>query len=960
MARAPVKQIEVDEVIRPVASPVDTFIRTPALADNGASNLQSLAQGLAKFDSGLQGLLAERKAEQDKADAAQAEIDFHKNNQVGYAEAVRTGAIPAFASKAYMNAWKQTEGRNFGTKLQERFNAEYAEWGGKDSEDPKAFDTFLTGFLSRNIPEGTDPQVAEGLRPQLRSMVEQGSNRYIADKDKAIKEKAERATVAGADNSVTEARRKGLETGKVDFDGMFTAIEKHRADGLARGMTEAALDPQIINMVTTKAVEAGGSDGRGILAFLDRKVPGKDYTYAQTPHGREAKVKALDAIDTNLRKSVAEGKTLQKEKDAKEKSDLTRQAIEHLIQNPDTPIPDEVLKRGSVLDGDFRINVMRWQETIRANKASGNQKGLLDLNRAIIEGEGMAAVKAALDHGLITSKEELVAAYKLVQDVEKNTPEVSEALKGDSVKELMNTIKGATARKDNLTNPFAPVEPAGLQAQYDLRVAIMRWAAANPEDAKDPIKREEAIAKIGSLILGRITRAEGGVGAAQYNREGPGMPANPYAQPTPTDPQTGTPRTPFNAAGTPVQPPAQAQAPAPQELLPPLARGTPGQVDQPPLPADPRAANSWYDSLPESSRLVLAEKAAKSGTTFDLYLQKTYEAGLKAGSIAPAPQEPAAAAAPLAEQPSDAVAPDAAATGQALMDALRSPMDFIGWLRGGGAGGPPADQPGAMDAIRNALGDIQSPADFMRWLTGGQDGSYDPRADLPAPGAAPAEGTAEAVQTEPYASGPDDDKLDKVTEETVNAVAQAIQFALTNRTFTSKGNYALSTIKDDPLANRLADFVAGPESNGNYNAVFGKANSTTDLSKFTVDEILQRQKQTVARGGQSATGRYQIIRKTLMGLKKDMGLTGSEMFTPELQDAMFIELAKRRGLEKFRAGKMSLEQFSLNLAKEWASLPDPKTGRSYYAGDGLNKAHVTPGQVRVALLGEDDPKPRKK
>lgn len=254
-----------------------------------------------------------------------------------------------------------------------------------------------------------------------------------------------------------------------------------------------------------------------------------------------------------------------------------------------------------------------------------------------------------------------------------------------------------------------------------------------------------------------------------------------------------------------------------------------------------------------------------------------------------------------------------------------------------------------MDAVRNTLGAIQSPADFARWIMGQQPQGGTSQADLPAPGAAPAEGPAPVDDNATY---PETDANEKASEAFIKEASDAIRAALRNPTFKPKGNYALSTITNDPLANRLADFVAGPESNGNYNAVFGKANSTVDLSKFTVDEILERQRQTVARGGQSATGRYQIIRKTLLGLKKDLGLSGEEKFTPELQDGLFMELARRRGLEKFRAGKMSEEQFALNLAKEWASLPNPKTGRSYYAGDGLNKSHVTMGQVKVALRGE--------
>jgi len=994
MARAPVKELQVDEVIRPVANPVDTGFRTPALADGGADNLRSLAQGLAKFDKGVSSLLAERQADQDKADAAQAEVDFHRNNQVGYAKAVEQGLIPAYASKAYMNSWKETEGRNFGNQLTERFNAAYAEWGGKDSEDPAAFDTFLSGFLSQNLPEGTDPQILAGLRPQLRQMVEGGTSRYIADKDKAIKHKAETATVAGAQQGVTASRQKGLEKGQVDYDEMFSGIDAAREKGLKVGMTAEKLDPQIMDMVSTEAVKAGGLEGKRILGYLDRKVPGKDYTFAQTPYGRELKVKTLDAIDTKMRQDVKEGKALQKEKDDKEKQDLTRRAIESLIADPDKPVDDEILKRGSTLDGDFRVSVMRWQETIRSNKASGNRKGLLDLNTAILNGEGMGAVKAALDYGVITSKEELVQAYKLVQDVEKAAPDIADALKGQQIEELFKTIKANTSSKNDLTNPFAPVSPAGLQAQHDLRMAVLQWARENPADAKDPIKREEAISKIGQQILSRITRADT-VGEAKYNRQGFEQQPNAYTQPRATDPATGDRKTPFDAAapGTPpASQPAQPQAPQSQELAPPLSRGAPAQQAAAPA-SNPKAASAWYDSLPLDTKTAFSSAAAQAKVPFNEYLQRTYEAGIKAGTItvqpsgaAPKAAQPQAAAPTQtttpAAQPTQVVQPtaadaqgmlpvDAGSVGTSIMEAIRSPADFMSWLAGGGGGANSVKQPGAMDAVRSALGSIQSPADFARWLMG----QSNPQADLPAPGAVPAEGTAPGL-IQPAAYRPDEvsqpvDETEKVGNEVVLEVQKAIQAALANPKYKSKGNYALSTIKDDALAARLLDFVAGPESNGNYNAVWGKANSNVDLSKFTLDEILKRQQQTVAQGGQSATGRYQFIRKTLLGLKKTLGLSGTEMFTPELQDNLAMQLLRQRGLEEFRAGKLPVEKFANNLAHEWASLPllspvtDKKTGRvrqvgeSAYSGDGLNKAHVTPGQTVAALLGEDQPQRKK-
>lgn len=148
---------------------------------------------------------------------------------------------------------------------------------------------------------------------------------------------------------------------------------------------------------------------------------------------------------------------------------------------------------------------------------------------------------------------------------------------------------------------------------------------------------------------------------------------------------------------------------------------------------------------------------------------------------------------------------------------------------------------------------------------------------------------------------------------------------------------------------KLLDFIGQIEANGNYNAVYGNARSTRDLSALTLNEVLEEQRQKIADGRQSATGKYQFIRATLQGLRDEMRLSGQEKFTPDLQDKLATRLLERRGLKNWIGGRISDRQFANNLAREWASLPVIETGRSYYAGDGLNKSLTTPDDVLACL-----------
>lgn len=159
-----------------------------------------------------------------------------------------------------------------------------------------------------------------------------------------------------------------------------------------------------------------------------------------------------------------------------------------------------------------------------------------------------------------------------------------------------------------------------------------------------------------------------------------------------------------------------------------------------------------------------------------------------------------------------------------------------------------------------------------------------------------------------------------------------------------------------PALKALLDAIGKHEAPKGYGQIYGGARGVpknTDVSKLTLKEVQLLQRKMVDAGSAStASGRYQFIRKTLAATIQQMGLTGNEVWTPELQDRMALHLIEKRGLTTFMRGEISREQFADNLAAEWASLPmttGPKKGQSKYAGDGLNKSFHKVADV-LALL----------
>jgi muramidase (phage lysozyme) len=186
----------------------------------------------------------------------------------------------------------------------------------------------------------------------------------------------------------------------------------------------------------------------------------------------------------------------------------------------------------------------------------------------------------------------------------------------------------------------------------------------------------------------------------------------------------------------------------------------------------------------------------------------------------------------------------------------------------------------------------------------------------------------------------------------------------------------------------LLDFVyrtdAGSPPPKCYETIFGNRQNhlSKPITQMTLGELIDAQKDwsskawvranwKVGPAASSAAGAAQFMRDTLIGLSKELGLSGSQYFDANLQDRLAYHLLKRRGYEDYIAGKIDATEFGKRLAMEWASFPvlSPcqgahrklKRGQSYYAGDAVNKALVSPSEVEEVLLtirkAPDRPKP---
>lgn len=181
----------------------------------------------------------------------------------------------------------------------------------------------------------------------------------------------------------------------------------------------------------------------------------------------------------------------------------------------------------------------------------------------------------------------------------------------------------------------------------------------------------------------------------------------------------------------------------------------------------------------------------------------------------------------------------------------------------------------------------------------------------------------------------------------------------------------------------FGNLIAKQESSDDYN----KCNKTkgglkivndVEVVSLTIREIQEKQKNRDI----FAVGRYQLIPITLNSAISNLGLDIDEKLNEEMQDKIFDEYlikVKRPKIIAYLEGEGKLEDAMYSAAQEWASVGVEKGkrisdkvvkdkngkvisriaryaegGESYYAGDGLNKSHITPEQIKNVLIKSKD------
>jgi len=380
MARQQTPKIGRPTPIQPIAAPVSTYVRP---AEPAPSNLHQLAQGLASFDSGLQVWMDKKNAERDKADAIRGEAAFNRDNQGGWAEGVASGAVPANASPVFMEAYKKAQGNRMGVQMREQFGVEYAQWEGRNSDDPEAFQTFLSDFVSRNITTD-DADILAGLNPHVSALAESASNTYSTDRANTAYN-GHLDTRAGLISDIIDhASQQGiaLETG-TDYEGMKADILEQRQEALTSGLRMADFDAQLVAAIAAKAIEHGDPE---LLGILEDTLPGYEVKLSSLPDFRDVKATAEASLVAEYRRRVEAEAKQQAAADKAREGAITTGVYRALSTDPTAEIPEEVIREWERYDPEARKKLIDARKSLTDGLTLEDPQDLITIERMIQSG----------------------------------------------------------------------------------------------------------------------------------------------------------------------------------------------------------------------------------------------------------------------------------------------------------------------------------------------------------------------------------------------------------------------------------------------------------------------------------------------------------------------------------------------------------------------------------------------
>lgn len=476
MARAPVRQIEANAQLRPVAAPVDTYSQ-PA-----QSPLRGLAEGLATLSAPLQDMLEQRSKKQKEEDKLRGNAAVYSDHAEELREGVASGKIPPQYSPAFMEGFKNADGDLAGGKLVGKFSSAFESWSAKDTATDEQYDEFIAGFLKENVST-QDPQVLKGLLPQVNVLENNARQMWVAHKAKTVAQGFMDTSVALGMQDVDKFRQEGLTTEEgTDYKAMFGSIAQRRAEFTSKGGSGADFDKTMLEGLSAKIMETKDPQ---LLEMFDEKIPGTDRKYSDVPDFLKLKNATLDNLTSFAHSQlVSEAQKTKTEREQK-KDQAVSGIIDFMVKNPGAAEVPEALIKQAEQNGEetIRTKLKTWREDLTPTRKT-DPGVVADLQQKMLDNPARANAiyKDAVDKRIFAGDPEAMRSVNSFKDgLSENADVIEKAIGSSSMTRIMDSIAKRGGERNEVGDLITGLSQQALAAQYDLKNMVMNFIMANPE-----------------------------------------------------------------------------------------------------------------------------------------------------------------------------------------------------------------------------------------------------------------------------------------------------------------------------------------------------------------------------------------------------------------------------------------------------------------------------------------------
>jgi hypothetical protein len=332
-----------DPGLRPMASPVDAFVRPVNTVDQNAGAkaaqlaqaLGTLAPTLNRFAVSMQERSNQRNTEEGQLAAAEA-----ARQGMSFKQAVDKGVLARTDNPFFVRGAKEQFGRIAADRMHTDLSVSLEE-ALKDESDPEkvttALQTAQQEWVKSNVGDETGGEFQTGFSLRAAAHLEQLRGQLLTRASKNLENRSEAAVFAEARKHITDT------VGNLPMTDVAADLNQYRADMIAQGHNADVVDRSLLKAVGETMLEKNGKD----VSTLFDLVKGSSGLSLRDVFGEKSSEYVRGVINNhhNLwRQTKREAEEDERIRQADAVDSAAEETITRLMENPQAPLDDLVRK----------------------------------------------------------------------------------------------------------------------------------------------------------------------------------------------------------------------------------------------------------------------------------------------------------------------------------------------------------------------------------------------------------------------------------------------------------------------------------------------------------------------------------------------------------------------------------------------------------------------------------------